>query len=388
MSQIHLWPEEFKSENGKIQISARLEVPKQDPFHLWFRLPEKLGPLITHNSDPLTLVALPYAMQLGHDLHIHGEVSPSLLMNLTEFQTIWACWKPDRYRRINVIADLEQEPPRAINDDQAILAFSGGVDSCFTALRHSKGRNGRFNRSIKAGLMVHGFDIPLSADTYFNRASKASEKLLSSLGIQLFTLATNVRVLPLIWGDVHACAIAASLILFQKSYRNGLVASSYPYQNLLLPWGSNPVSDSFLGSETFRLIHDGASFTRVEKIREIGEWAEARKYLRVCWKNKEYDRNCCRCDKCVRTILAFRSLGFGLPEAFDRDITNQDIRELVKSSSDRFYLLESMKKNAHLTNQRGSWVKVLDKMVRRNQRRNARQKTLSALKELVRSFYS
>ncbi|NET10990.1 MAG: SH3 domain-containing protein, partial [Symploca sp. SIO2B6] len=40
-----------------------------------------------------------------------------------------------------------------------------------------------------------------------------------------------------------------------------------PYQSLKLPWGTNPITDGLLSSKTFQSIHDGAAFTRLEKIQ-------------------------------------------------------------------------------------------------------------------------
>ena len=36
--------------------------------------------------------------------------------------------------------------------------------------------------------------------------------------------------------------------------------------------------------------------------------------------------NCCRCEKCIRTILSFRAAGVPLPSALSRDVTNHEIR--------------------------------------------------------------
>jgi hypothetical protein len=80
-----------------------------------------------------------------------------------------------------------------------------------------------------------------------------------------------------------------------------------------------------LSSEAFTVIHDGASDGRVDKINLVAEWPEALAHLRVCWEGHDPDRNCGRCEKCVRTILGFRANGHALPSSFEYDVTPADI---------------------------------------------------------------
>ena len=105
-------------------------------------------------------------MRESLDLIVHGEVSPSLLSNIDEFQEAWMCWLPARYSKIEIYADMEKEQSKA-DFNAAIVTFSGGADSCFTAWRHKKGTYGRLKQDIDAGLMIHGFDIPLEQKVNF-----------------------------------------------------------------------------------------------------------------------------------------------------------------------------------------------------------------------------
>ena len=46
-----------------------------------------------------------------------------------------------------------------IGDENAIIALSGGVDSCFTVYRHARGLAGRRTRRLRAAVVQHGFDV-------------------------------------------------------------------------------------------------------------------------------------------------------------------------------------------------------------------------------------
>ena len=55
----------------------------------------------------------------------------------------------------------------------------------------------------------------------------------------------------------------------------------------------------------------------MDKLRGIAEHPLVQRHLRVCWKNYGRRDNCCRCEKCLRTMLMLDALGkLGPFEAF------------------------------------------------------------------------
>lgn len=371
MRQTHLWPEEVIASDGSTTINITIEYPDSDSQLLWYRLPEEYSSLITPSCDPFVVATVQMAMSQSTDLVVHGQVSPSLLQNLTEFQAAWACWRPERYKQIEITAEVEQELPMAESSDKAISAFSGGVDSCFTVFRHRTGRCGRWQRNIQACVMVHGFDIPLEQQPVFDCAFENSRAMLASLELELIPIATNLKKLQreirLNWLDAYGPAVASSLMLLQGGgYTAGLVGSAFSYHNLMLPRSSNPVTDHFLSSQVFQLVHDGAGFTRGDKIQEIADWSEALQNLRVCWEGAKKDRNCGRCEKCIRTILGFRVAGAGLPGCFEQDVTDQQILKLKGLSRIKLYELELILQDAKAAHLSDSWVRALEKCIVRN----------------------
>jgi hypothetical protein len=377
IAKTHLWPEGTAELDGSVTTSAVIEAPDQKQNSLWYRLPSRYQSILNQNCDHFVIATLFKAMREFTDLTVHGEVSPSLLRNLDEFQEIWACWMPQKYHKIEIIADSEREPSRNLDAESAIVAFSGGVDSCFTAWRHRTGNIAdRQRRDLKAGVMVHGFDIPLDQQEVFAVAAKNSATMLSSIGMDLIPMATNFKEFrqdwidsygAQNWVDSHGAAIASCLIALQGGYSAGLIASSSPYHRLTLPWGSNPLTDPLFSSDSFRIVHDAASYIRREKIRAIAAWPEARRFLRVCYKGLQHDRNCGHCEKCIRTILSFRVMQLGLPECFERDVEDQQIEILEGLNGARLYYLEEILSLAQDSSIRDSWVSALEKCVKKNQ---------------------
>jgi len=338
MPQIHVYPIEATEKGGELTLGAFVEMPAATPTDrqsLWYRLPSEHISDITTSSDPFVLALLCPAMQAPADLVVHGQVSPSLLRHLDEFQSAWALWRPDIYTKIEILADTEMESPK-VGESRAITAYSGGVDSNFTIFRHRSLPASRQTLNLQAALFVHGFDITLRKQDDFERVCLNVKPMLDSLGVTLIPIATNQKKLAGGWHDSHGISIASALSLFQGGFNTGLIPSTYPYNRLYLPHGSNPVTDWLCSSTAFEIQHDGAGWSRFDKVRILNEWPELRQHLRVCLVGERKDRNCGKCEKCIRTILCFRLWGFPLPPCFDRDVTDAEILR-VRFKADYIY---------------------------------------------------
>lgn len=371
LNKTHIWVEEPFGRSGMTTIGMTVEGPRLRRKRIWYQLPSEYSTSLTKSSDPFLLAMIFSAMRLHTDLHVHGEVSPSLLRNIEEFQSAWVCWRPKQYVMVDITADVEREQPTPHNDKKAVTLFSGGVDSSFTVFRHKTGRSGRRNLELHAGLMVHGFDIALTERDDFVRAAQKAKRMLDSIGIPLISMTTNIRELGDPWWDFHGAAPASCLALLQGGFSVGIIPSTEPYNALVLPWGSNPVTDWMLSSRSFAIVHDGASFARTEKVREIAGWSEALQYLRVCMVGKpgEHDANCGVCEKCIRTILNFRVLGIDLPGCFEKDVTDEQIAGLRGLDQLKLAELDRILAVAKAEGVSGAWVKALETCIRRNRMR-------------------
>ena len=287
---------------------------------LWFKFDQSVNPPADDDCDAYLLAVLMDAMKENRRIEIKGSVSKTLLGNLVEYQAAWSKWRPDTYSQVDVLADQvrEDSPPVA----GAICAFSGGVDATFSVWRHAKKLCGYRSQSINVCAIVHGFDIPLADDVAFKNAMARSGNTLKDLGLNLIPIATNYREISRVnWEDAFSCALVAALGNFKNLAGTCIVGSSEPYDSLVIPWGSSPITDHLLGSGEFAVMHDGASHSRTEKVKEINEWDAGKNNLRVCWQGDLKDRNCGVCEKCIRTKLNFLAVNAPVPAAFpDSDI--------------------------------------------------------------------
>ena len=323
----HIYPDESGALTGV--RSADLEW-RGSRFVLWFR--ELDGrPLDARLADVYVLGSLLHWMTRGGAVHVHGAVSRTLLSNLDEWQAALYSLLPDRYSPVILTADevVDAEPARSA---RAIAAFSGGLDATCTAIRHARGLVGWRTEALGALLLVHGFDIPLDRAADFDDARERARRAANALGLELRSVATNVRDLGQDWEQVHGLALAATLQLHSPEFGVGLIGSGASYRHIHLPWGSNPITDPLMSSGTMRICHDGAELTRVAKARVVAREPELVGLLRVCWQGEQLSRNCGRCEKCVRTYWALRIVGVRHPACFEEPVTVPPSQVRVKAS--------------------------------------------------------
>lgn len=300
---------------------------------LWYLYPHNIPLPEDDDCDSYLLASLLPAMKLGASIKLHGKASKELLSNLTELQMIWVTWCPQTYTIVNIKVD-EVEDKYTLQNNNTIVAFSGGLDASFSAYRHATKQAGFANKNLIAGVLVHGFDIPLNDYKGFHRAKNKAIETLTDINLSLLDVKTNLRdAWDINWAHYYATAVASVLTSLYKVASSGLIGSGPTYQLLFTPCGSHPMTDPLLSTSSFRIIHDGAAFSRSDKTSTIANWAIGVKNLRVCWVGDNRDKNCGVCEKCVRTRLNFLVSGVSNPECFDEPL-NESHFSSIKLTSD------------------------------------------------------
>lgn len=265
--------------------------------------------------DGLVQGVLLHCMQRGLPLRIHGNISRSAAYNLHELQRFWVRWKPKIYRHIDLLPDaIVTEHPKS---GRAIQAFSGGVDATFTLISGKYLNTQRGAYDINAAMLVHGFDVAYDNKSDFTKVVERARKTLDHAGVDLKIVRTNSRSLKLqSWHDSTSLQLSACLHQFSDRYSIALMGSAAPYDGLSMPTGSNPMSDHLLSGDLMTAIHDGAGYSRTEKVEAISKMPFLVDSLRVCWEGTSQYRNCGRCEKCLRTRLNFAAVGHNEPSCF------------------------------------------------------------------------
>lgn len=332
-SRIHISPPEERG--GRIYWEGELRLPSGECHRIYFDFTAPVSRPDLIRPRPFLLAFLLPAMHAGAPLELDLPVDAVTRNNLMEWQEAMASWNPQVLKVVPIIAPLDERPVPA-TEAGALTAFSGGVDSYFTAWRHRQSPDtAAFRRTtLQAGLMVHGFDIPLAEEDVFERAFQRSRAMLESLGLEPFRMKTNLRSMDQVpgcsWGaSAHGIWLAATLACYEPWFGRILIPSTFHYPSLWLPWGSSPVTDPLFSSATTDYWHDAGAQDKLTKVLAIARENAAQQHLRVCWEGPHGDRNCGKCSKCLITRVAFHLAGVDQLAAFPEPWTLDLVSSLM-----------------------------------------------------------
>jgi hypothetical protein len=307
---------EILLKNGEVIVSAKVTFQKpllNKPEIAWFAFPESYLPYISGRADAFAAGLLPLALAIREDLTIEGELSPRLLYGLNEYQHALNLLFPNQFTKLTIQANNLAELSAKQAGQACATLFSGGVDSTFTLMSHVPESQPIPDLQVKYAIFVHGFDIPLQNKTSYQQSLEVFSQYLPPLGVEVISCRTNLQYFTsglLKWGIAHGGAIISVGLVLDKLIRYFLVPSSFSLDDLV-PCGSSPVIDHWLSTETLQVIHDGAAFTRVEKVEAISAWQPAQHFLRVCMDEGRRSgvNNCSRCEKCLRAMIRLDIFG-------------------------------------------------------------------------------
>lgn len=313
-----------------------------------------------------------FAMRHADRLVVEGPLTAAALRNVQTFMEAWRAWLPSDYAIVavepdSVVSDVDvsrRRVARMING-RAISAFSGGIDAIFTMLRHggSAGEASRYD--LTDVLIVHGLDVPSGEQREFDLLVERVMPLVDSIGLSLRVLRMNTRRRlareweVLNWGHSFGAQVAGALHHFSDEFEYGLIGSSEPYTHPVTARGSTPATDYLLSGGFMSIVHDGAGFSRTEKVEQIAVTELGRRVAKVCWEGPSASSNCGTCEKCVRTRLNFLAVGLESPECFDTPFDLCLIDRLVTESEVPLLELRTIVEYAERRGNSAAWVQRL-----------------------------
>ena len=214
--------------------------------------------------------------------------------------------------------------------------FSGGLDATTTLFRTIEKKPDL--------LTLWGSDIKLSDEKGWKNVVNHVKETCMEFGLQHGFIKTNFREFInyeeldklLVAGKMnwwhemqHGIGIIghAAPLAYLKGYSQVYIASSFnASQKGMYTCASDPCIDNKVRFFNCFTVHDGYELTRQDKARFIVQKQKENNrnlVLRVCYEETE-GKNCCRCEKCYRTILEIVSEG-GDPNRFGFEWRKHDI---------------------------------------------------------------
>ncbi len=286
-----------------------------------------------------SIVTMPFIMNVisiiwitGNDYYV-DEMDAELYHSLERVKKVFQTMYPEtQWNGRLLVGKLVEHNYKPIQDAQerTALLFSGGIDSVSSVFGHLD----------KKQLLITAWghwDLPLQeeelwqtrrkktikfAKKFYNEATFIKSNYSEFLHWEyLSTLSPEIPKWRLWAVEGIGWAGLTAPILIAKGYPALRIASShtwlYPY-----PCAATPYVDDNIRFCGLRLIHDQYNLTRAAKIELIVQTCKERNikkpFLKICSFERKNDKNCCKCRKCLSSIMGFFAIGadpkdYGMP---------------------------------------------------------------------------
>lgn len=322
------------SENGKARLCAELSIDGKTVYTAWYDVEEEFEKyLCSERSDAFLVSLILYAMREDMNIKCIAPVSKRLLYQLVSFIIPFYANTSKTYNHIEIFANstIENlETAKAVG-----TGISCGIDSLYSVFKNNAEdseykvthlclfNNGTFGD-------FGGDEARKSYLKQLNFSKNISEKL----GKKFVGVDTNINeFIKMIHYETHVFRSISFVMALSKLFGTYYFASSYRIDELkpnINHFDSLELYNlSNLQTETLSLYSSGLEVTRLEKVEFLSDIEFVHNSLSVCFFE---DVNCCKCEKCKRTIMQLYILG--KLDKFDKVFD----MELVKNSFDSCFI--------------------------------------------------
>lgn len=221
----------------------------------------------------------------------------------------------------------------------SVVMFSGGIDAICTTIRHIEER--------PYLLSVWGSaDFPISDTEGWSRQWNNLKFNSELLGLECHYIKSNFCEFMNLWpnlqnlikktdeswwhGFLHGIGILSHSVPFAYIHHCKIVymASSYHETDCPFTCASDPTIDSKMKFASTDCFHDAFEISRQDKVAVIVKYAKEQNVkfkIHVCLRQNQSNNNCCKCEKCYRTILELLAEG---ADPHDFGFDNYDLDDI------------------------------------------------------------
>lgn len=265
-------------------------------------------------------LAILAAMRTGRDLRVEGALSNTFLQGLGLYIERFVKSFPD-FKPIKVIpASVYDAFSPELPSTRCGSFFSGGVDSFFTLIKGAA--------DITDIIYIHGFDVRLDDFSRREAVDSMGAAVAAEFGVRYCSVESNMGKVLQAFGSWPQHAHGLAMIAVARMFAGAIAQIRIPGTFSIgeqKPWGSWLLTDPLFSDERLRIVHDACDARRMDKIRRLAQSPLALRHLRVCWESVDGMYNCCRCEKCLRTMTSLDILGvldqstaFALPLEYEQ----------------------------------------------------------------------
>lgn len=280
---------------------------------VWIEVDNKYEPyLCTERADAFVIGLLHYAMSHNHDIICEVPMGEYLYYQITTYLIDTIAQGSSLMHNIKITADVDQNDLPCAG--KVGTGISCGIDSLhvLAALSGSSLTHHKPTHLTFFNVGSHGEGE--RAKRLFAERKRRAECFCQDYGFELVEVNSNIMdVFPQIHVLTHTFTSMFAVFALQKLYSVYYYASGYPFSafSLANTYSSDCAYYDLLLTGAFstdhlRIYSEGGNLSRLEKTRKVVTYPPSYKYLNVCTST---EKNCGRCEKCTRTLLALDVLG-------------------------------------------------------------------------------
>ena len=303
-------------EGDQCEISARVRRGDSEQLRLWFRFPQDFAPAQLDGS-PFLAAVLVWAMRHREDVVVDAPVSPRLLAALDGIFSMYSSFFPGEMRAVSVDAPAG-EPPAA--SELTGSFFTRGVDSWYAVLTALE--DDPQDPPLTNLVFCPDF-LPVDRWPAELVAAKTQEtrRAAEQTPCRFVEVFTNQK------RDFRGHQLVAMALAL--GFTRMLIPSG-GMRGELRPRATHPELDPRFSTERTRILHYGDA-SRIQKVGRIARSPRALATVHVCRYNQSADaENCCRCEKCLRTMIQLHALGADASAAFPQPLDPQVVAGMSK----------------------------------------------------------
>ncbi len=298
----------------------------------WFSVEPEFAEYLTDDrADAFVVGFLTTAMRLGADMYCDAPVTRRLKYQLEQYLIPTMTSNMDIYHPISIQACVTDAPLAC--KGAVGTGWTGGVDSMYTLMTHLRSEK-KLTHLLIANVGTLESDHNTELLQYM--AQKARNGIAQELDLAVVAVDSNIQLLQNEhYLSVAAFRLPAAVLALQKLFGAFLHSGAYEFSRFAFV-AENSAYYELLPLSCFEtdctvFYSTGSHVSRIQKLKELSEFAPAKAYLHPCIYVKR--SNCGKCGKCVRTMGALYALGtldeFG--QVFDLDDFEQHKDEHLAS---------------------------------------------------------
>lgn len=348
----------------KLQVHVIETTVSSMEYDIWFKTDEKWGDYYCDDRlDGFLIMVLCHAMITGQDIKCNAPVSESILYQIRSFQM--PCVQKYIYHQKNITIDAEpiEDLRKSGNERVVATGASNGVDSMYTIFKHLYGIEMCENFAITH---LAYFTAGAAGDFGGEEANELAIKRLhevqrfsDKIGLPLVCLESNIsEIFDEIYVNVFSYRLMGSVLILQKLFDVYYVSTGVEISEFAFNDSDTSYYDLLnctnMSTPKTRFYSFGLESSRMDKLKYIAQFDLSREFLQVC--QTSYD-NCCRCEKCYRTMAELDAIGciesFG--KVFDLKYY-QEKRDRILGNGFAHWDIHSHWKEVYVAMKNNNWI--------------------------------